>query len=36
VDVIGIALGLALYRWVVSRVFATRALPRDQVASPSP
>ncbi len=36
VDVIGIALGLALYRWVVSRVFATRALPRDQIASPSP
>ena len=33
----GITLGLALYRWVVSRLFFTlRAMPRDQITSPSP
>ena len=37
VDVVGITLGLALYRWVVSRLFATApTLPRDQITSPSP
>ena len=37
VDVVGITLGLALYRWVVSRLFFTmRAMPRDQITSPSP
>ena len=36
VDVVGIALGLALYRGVVSRLFArTPTLQRDQITSPS-